>query len=112
MLHRLSPIRLRFLIPGSHKASMTMPESDRRRGVGNEGGPTGLWINPGPLQESGHLVLPAMRAGDLLLFMGSGQTHGAEAWRAAQDRCAVLINIWGPNMIRGRRPIHGDRPKL
>ena len=23
-----------------------------------------------------------------LLFMGSGQTHGADAWRAPVDRCA------------------------
>eukprot|EP01046_Picozoa_sp_COSAG06_P080204 COSAG06_NODE_27529_length_591_cov_1.148374_2_plen_27_part_01 len=25
-------------------------------------------------RESGHLVVPSMHAGDLLLFMGSGQT--------------------------------------
>jgi len=55
-------------------------------------------------RESGHLVVPSMHAGDLLLFMGSGQTHGADAWRAEEDRSVVLMNIWGPNRMRGRRP--------
>ena len=57
-------------IPGSHHASVPLPNSNRRRE--GQSGPDGLWLEPGPLWESGHLVLPAMRAGDLLFFMGSG----------------------------------------
>jgi hypothetical protein len=49
----------------------------------------------------------------LLLFMGNGQTHSVDAWRAKEDRCCVLMDIWGPNMMRGQRPkVSGDRPKL
>lgn len=84
-----------------------LPDSSRRNAESGE--PDGLYINPDPLYDSGHLVTPEMRAGDLLFFMGSGQTHGAEAWRAEEDRCGVLMNVWGPNMIRGRRPV---LPKL
>ena len=73
-------------------------------------GTTNLLENPDPLWESGHLVIPEMRAGDLLFFMGSGMTHGADAWRAKEDRRAILMNVWGPNAIRGRRPIIA--PKL
>jgi ectoine hydroxylase-related dioxygenase (phytanoyl-CoA dioxygenase family) len=65
--------------------------------------------NPDELWESGHLVIPEMRAGDLLFFMGAGMTHGADSWRADEDRCAILMNVWGPNMMRGRRPVVGPR---
>jgi hypothetical protein len=94
-------------IPGSHKASKPLPDDPRTAPASMRGGTDGL------LWESGHLVSPSMRAGDLLLFMGNGQTHGVDAWRAEEDRCCVLMNIWGPNMMRGRRPkLSGDRPKL
>jgi hypothetical protein len=91
-------------IPGSHHATKVPSRSEAWKGS------TNLLENPDQLWESGHLVIPEMRAGDLLFFMGAGMTHGADAWRADQDRCAILMNVWGANMIRGRRPIIA--PKL
>ena len=54
-----------------------------------------------------YLVIPEIRAGDLLFFMGAGMTHGADSWRADEDRCAILMNVWGAKMTGGRRPVVG-----
>lgn len=91
-------------IPGSHHATKVPSRSEAWVGAIN------VLENPDSLWESGHLVCPEMRAGDLLFFMGAGMTHGADAWRADEDRCAILMNVWGSNMIRGRRPMIA--PKL
>ena len=82
-------------IPGSHHATKVPSRSEAWQGG------TDLLENPDPLWESGHLVIPEMRAGDLLFFMGAGMTHGAGAWRADQDRCGILMNVWGANIATG-----------
>eukprot|EP01048_Picozoa_sp_COSAG05_P006604 COSAG05_NODE_437_length_9835_cov_3.761915_6_plen_62_part_00 len=35
-----------------------------------------------------------MRAGDVLMFMGMAQNHGAFAWRGQHARRAVLLNYF------------------
>lgn len=65
-------------IPGSHRASVPFPDSVRR--ASGSDGPDGLFLDPDPLWDSRHLVLPEMRAGDLLFFMGAGMVRYCTNW--------------------------------
>jgi ectoine hydroxylase-related dioxygenase (phytanoyl-CoA dioxygenase family) len=96
-------------IPGSHRASVGLPFSKHTASwMDPDGGPRpppdGFAIEPLPLVESGHMVRPTMRAGDVLLFMGASQTHGADRWRSKEPRRAILHGVWSARYIDGRRP--------
>ena len=60
--------------------------------------------DPAPLFESGHLRHVAMDAGDIILFLGAAQTHGAMTWHSDVDRAAILFNVWSRAHVDGYRP--------
>lgn len=64
-------------VPGSHKTQYRMPRGVRTCD-----------------DELGRVVQPHINAGDVLLFMDGGGTHGSKAWQNDFGRRAVLIKYW------------------
>ena len=80
-------------VPGAHKATI---------------GP-GAWPGPGPaftmesrqgiglsiefasMLQSGHLIQPELRRGDILIFPSAASVHGTLPWQDTQPRRAVLF---------------------
>ena len=68
-------------VPGSHKARYPMPEGIKSCD-----------------DDMGLVVHPAMKAGDVLFFMGGAQTHGSIAWKSEIPRRAILLNYISRNL--------------
>ncbi len=69
-------------VPGSHKARYPTP--------------------PGVQSCDDHMGLVrhvSMKAGDVLMFMGGAQTHGAYPWKSDTHRRTVLINYLSRNLF-------------
>ena len=69
-------------VPGSHKARYPMPP-----GICSCDEPMGL------------VTHVQMNAGDVVMFMGGAQTHGAYPWRSERSRRAVLINYLSRSIV-------------
>ena len=87
-------------IPGSHHAKNPLPSNFGE----------GFTVDTRYLEGNGHLVNPAMRRGDVLMFLGAAVTHGAAPWRAPQPRRACLMNFWSRHIDLGAGA-GGPRPE-
>ena len=67
-------------VPGSHKARYPVPES--------------VVLGEDELELVRHVTA---QPGDVILFMGAAQTHGAYPWRAKRMRRVALINYKSPH---------------
>jgi ectoine hydroxylase-related dioxygenase (phytanoyl-CoA dioxygenase family) len=67
-------------VPGSHKARYPVPE--------------GIELCTDDMGMVRHL---SARAGDVVLFMGAAQTHGALPWTGAVKRRVALLNYRSAN---------------
>jgi ectoine hydroxylase-related dioxygenase (phytanoyl-CoA dioxygenase family) len=75
-----------FGIPGSHKTSLPLPDDVRSLE-----------------DERGLIRHVAMKAGDVVLFMGSAQIHGAYPWTNDTPRRAVIVNYVSRNLDKPPR---------
>ena len=78
-------------IPGSHKASMSLPGVDTHATGDFAGQGFGLSADPTALESSGHLVRVPLDPGDCLIFLAAGVTHGAACWEGAVERRTILM---------------------
>ena len=53
--------------------------------------------------DMGLLVQPEVKAGDVIFFMDSAQSHGAMPWKADTPRRSVLYKYAGRSAIRSGR---------
>lgn len=92
---------------GSHKASIPLPGVDPS-GEGRFDGqasvdPVGLSVDPAKLMEHGCLRHVALKAGDVVLFLGAAATHGAMTWRNSSPRRQVLWSCYSRASVNSMR---------
>ena len=81
-LSTLAPAMAEFVcVPGSHKANYPIPEA--------------LTLCE---EEMGMVKHVEMKAGDVLIFMGASQSHGAYPWMNETPRRGVIVTYKSRNL--------------
>ena len=95
-------------IPGSHKASLSIPGVDS--GAGDFSGQgKGLSVHPEPLFDAGVLQSLTMKKGDVLLFLGASQSHAALRWASPVPRRVLLFGVFSRAHDRALRKDLGPK---